>query len=282
MKIGVSGAGGHLGAAVLKELVERGGAHKIVGISRTPENLPTNVSGRSADYDRPELMSAAYAGLDRLLIIPTMANAPGVRGRQTVAAIDAAVAAGVGHIVLMSGAGTHAAEEPHIIASYYTGEQRLIRVAPKWSILRMNYYAESLIDEAKMSLGRGVLVGLAENKVAFVSRDDLAAAAAGLLVSEGHEGAIYTGTGPESITGAERAAAIAEAAGQPLTFIVLPKEVLRGALEQAGLPANVVNVIISIQEAFAAGDLDIVTGDIEKLSGRAPRPFKDVLRHAFA
>jgi NAD(P)H dehydrogenase (quinone) len=48
------------------------------------------------------------------------------------------------------------------------------------------------------------------------------------------------------------------------------------------LPTDVINVIISIQESFAAGGLDIVTGDIEKLSGRAPRAFKDVVRQAFA
>jgi NAD(P)H dehydrogenase (quinone) len=145
----------------------------------------------------------------------------------------------------------------------------------------MNYYSESLIDEAKMSLAQGVLAGLAENKVAFVSRDDLAAAAAGLLLGEGHEGAIYNGTGPASVTGAERAAAIAEAAGQPLTFMVLPKEMLRGGLEQAGLPADVVNVVIGIQEAVASGGFDIVTGDIEKLSGKAPRAFKNLVRQAF-
>jgi NAD(P)H dehydrogenase (quinone) len=282
MKIGVSGASGHLGTAILNELVGRRRGHEVIGISRNPENLSAPVSGRFGDYDNPESLAGANAGLDRLLIIPTMARTPGVRGRQTVAAIDAAVAAGVGHIVIMSGGGTRAAEEPNILASYYAGEQRPMRTAPRWNILRMNYYAESLIDEAKTSLGQGVLAGLAENKVALVSRDDLAAAAAGLLVGEGHEGAIYNGTGPASISGAERAEAIAAAARRPMTFMVLPKEVLRGGLEQAGLPADVVNVVISIQEAFAAGGFDIVTGDIEKLSGKAPRAFKDVLRQAFA
>jgi NAD(P)H dehydrogenase (quinone) len=281
MKIGVSGASGQLGTAVLKKLLERGGEHKIIAISRTPKNPAAPVSGRFGDYDKPESLTGAYAGLDRLLIIPSMANAPGVRAGQNVAAIDAAVSAGVGQIVFMSSAGTRAVEEPDIGASYYAGEQRLMRTAPNWSILRMNYYAEMMIDEAKTSLGRGVLAGLAENKVAFVSRDDLAAAAAGLLVGEGHEGAIYTGTGPASITGAERAATIAEASGKPMTFMVLPKEVLRGALEQAGLPRDVINVIISIQKSFAAGGLDIVTGDIERLSGRSPRAFKELVRQAF-
>ena len=282
MKIGVSGASGQLGTAVLKQLVARGGGHEIIAVSRTPQNPSNAMSGRFGDYDKPESLAGAYAGLDRLLVIPTMARVPGVRGGQSVAAIDAAVAAGVGHIVFMSGAGTRAAEEPDILASYFAGEQRLMRTAPRWSVLRMNYYAESLIDEAKMSLARGVLAGLAENRVAFVSRDDLAAAAAGLLLGQGHEGAIYNGTGPASITGTERAAAIAEAAGQPLTFMVLPKKILRGGLEHAGLPADVVNVVMSIQEAFAAGGFDIVTGDIERLSGRAPRAFRDLVRHAFA
>ena len=62
------------------------------------------------------------------------------------------------------------------------GEQTLIRTAPRWTILRMNYYAESMADEIKMSLGTGVLAGLGDERVAYVSRDDVAAAAAGAAV----------------------------------------------------------------------------------------------------
>ncbi len=51
-----------------------------------------------------------------------------------------------------------------------------------------------------MSLGTGVLPGLGENRVAFVSRDDLAAAAAGIL-GEGDAGAIYNATGPAQLRG---------------------------------------------------------------------------------
>jgi uncharacterized protein YbjT (DUF2867 family) len=64
------------------------------------------------------LLAAACAGLDRLLLIPSSEIGPGRRAGQSLAAIDAAVAAGVGHIVLMSSAGTRAAEEPNSYASY--------------------------------------------------------------------------------------------------------------------------------------------------------------------
>jgi NAD(P)H dehydrogenase (quinone) len=280
MKIGVSGASGKLGQGVVAELIRRGG-HEVVAISRTPEKAPAGALGRFGDYDNPASLADAYAGLDRLLIIPTSEMAPGRRGAQNLAAIDAAVAVGVGHIVLMSAAGTRKAEEPAIGASYWQGEQRLIAIAPAWSVLRMNYYAEALAQEAQMSLGMGALTGLAENRVAFVSREDVAAAAAGLLATEGHEGAIYNATGPERLSGAERAALVAEVTGKPMGFVTITDEQLRGGMAQMGLPGDVVNAVASIQADFAAGAFDILTGDVERLSGQAPKSLRDVLAATF-
>ena len=281
MNIGISGASGKLGKAVLNELARRGSPGRVIAISRTPETVTAATETRLGDYDRPDTLAAAYAGVDRLLIIPTSDLRPGRRAAQNLAAIDAAVAAGVGHIVFMSMAGTREELEPAIGASYWAGEQRLIETAAKWTILRMNYYAESLVQEAQMSFGLGMLTGLAENRVAFVSRDDVAAAAAGILIGDNHAGAIYDATGPASISGAERAAMIAEASGKPMRFAVIADEQLRGGLAQAGMPPDVINAVSSIQAGFASGGMNIVTGDVEKLSGRPPKPLRDVLATAF-
>jgi len=283
MKIGVNGASGQLGTATVKHLVERAaGQHNVVAISRSPEKIKIEgVEARFGDYDQPESLIEAYKGLDRLLLIPSTSLQSGARSKQNIAAINAAVEAGVSHIVLMSSAGARNAEQPNISYDYFASEQHLMRTARQWSILRMGYYAEAIITEAQMSLGHGVLTGLSENKVSFVSRDDLAAAAAGLLVSEGHNGAIYTGTGPVSLTGAERAELIAKASGKPLAYLTLPLETLQGQLGQAGLPAEVVTTIVSIQQNLSNGDFDIVTGDIEKLSGRPARTLESILSDAF-
>lgn len=206
LRIGISGASGKLGKATLAELVRLGG-HEIIGVSRSPEKVAAPAAGRLGDYDRPDTLATAYAGLDRLLLIPTGEMGPGRRAAQSVAAIDAAVAAGVGHIVLMS--------------------------------------------------------------------------SAGILTSEGHAGAIYNATGPQSLTGAERAALVAEASGQPFSFLALDEAVLRQGMEQAGLPALVIGAILSIQEKFVQGGFDIVTGDVERLAGRKPRALQDLLVGAF-
>ncbi len=280
MKIGVSGASGHLGNAVVSELLQRGGGHEIVAITRTPEKVAAPTQGRFGDYDRPESLKEAYAGLDRLLIITTVAPEPGKRGAQNVAAIDAAVKAGVKHIVFMSAVGTRQEEEPARGASYWRGEQHLIATAPAWTILRMNFYAEAFVQLAQAALRQGVLAGLAENRAAFVARDDVAAAAAGILVGDGHAGAIYNATGPERLSGAERAAVISEIAGQPVAFRVITEDELRAGLTRAGLPAGVINIVTGIQASFAAGAFDILTGDVERLGDRSPKPLRDVLAGA--
>jgi NAD(P)H dehydrogenase (quinone) len=280
MKIGVSGASGNLGKAVISELQQRASDHDIVAISRTPESVSGRIEGRFGDYDRPDSLAKAYAGLDRLLIITTVAPEPGKRGAQNVAAIDAAVQAGVKHIVFMSGVGTRQEEEPARGASYWRGEQRLIATAPAWTILRMNFYHEAFVQLAQAALRQGVLPGLAENRAAFVARDDVAAAAAGILLGEGHAGAIYNATGPERLSGADRAGLIADITGRPLAFRIISEEQLRAGLTQAGLPAGAVNIVTGIQASFAAGAFDILTGDVERLSGRPPKPLRDVLERA--
>ena len=72
MKIGVSGASGHLGRAAVSELLKRADGHEIVAISRTPETISRPAKGRFGDYDQPESLAEAYADLDRLLIIPSL------------------------------------------------------------------------------------------------------------------------------------------------------------------------------------------------------------------
>jgi NAD(P)H dehydrogenase (quinone) len=48
------------------------------------------------------------------------------------------------------------------------------------------------------------------------------------------------------------------------------------------LPEHVDNAMVGIKQAMAAGAFDIVTGGVERLSGRCPRPPSDVLSKRFA
>ena len=104
--------------------------------------------------------------------------------------------------------------------------------------------------------------------------------AAGILIGDGHAGATYNATGLERLSGAERAALIAEITGRPLGFLIITEEQLRAGLMHANLPAQIVNTAISIQMSFAEGAFDVVIGDVERLAGRPPKPLRDVLADA--
>jgi len=282
MRIGVSGASGQLGRGVVEALQHRAVGHQVVAITRSPESVAGVVEDRFGDYDRPESLACAYAGLDRLLLIPSADLRPGIRSAQAVASVDAAVTAGVGHIFLLSATGTREKAEPAMGAAYWEAEHRLLRGGAKaWTILRMNYFGETLAQEAQMAATTGVLPGFAENRVAYVSRDDVAAACAGALATDGHKGAMYNLSGPAAITGAERASLLSEAGGKPLQFAVVSEAQLREGLTQAGLPPFLIDALASMQSAFVDGAYDIVTGDVEKLAGLPPRPLRDVLSRAF-
>lgn len=287
MKIGVGGASGHLGKAIIKYLKERGvPASDIVAITRTPETAD-GVEARFGDYNDRASLVKAYAGLDRLVLIPGMDFGPGERARQTTGAIDAALEAGVGYIYYVSSVtvphiGPEGAPDSDSRTSYWKTEQALTARAPKWTVLRMAYYQESIVDEARQMLGMGMMTGLGDTPVNFVSRDDLAASVAAALATDGHEGKIYTITGPRTYTGTERVAAISPAAGKDIAFAVISEEQLQGGLRQFQLPEDIVTIVTSIQQGFARGDYDVVTDDVAKLTGRQPRTLEQTARDMFS
>jgi len=280
MNIGVTGASGHLGSATVRELEARLGAKaNIVGISRSPDKVGgPGVETRLGDFDRPETLTAAFRGLDKLVVIPTSDMRPAARSKQACTGIDKAVEAGVRHITYVSAVGTRFAELPHLWESYFVPEQALMRSGKQWSILRMAFFAESFLDRAKMTLAQGVYASSSSAPVNFVARDDVAAAAAGLIATEGHHGAIYNATGPETFDGAARAAVVAKVTGKPFAFVQVPLEQLLAGFKAAGLPPAVIDAITSIEDMWAKGTFDITTGDVARLAGRAPRRLVDVAK----
>jgi NAD(P)H dehydrogenase (quinone) len=284
MNIGISGASGHLGSATVRELKARLGAKaNIVAISRTPDKIAAlGVETRAGDFNKPETLTEAFRGLDKLVVIPPSDVKSAAGSKQTCAAIDKAVAAGVRHIAYLSAAGTRFVEVPHLWESFFVPEQALMRSAKEWSILRMAFYAESFLDRAKMSLAQGVFASSSSAPVNFVARGDVAAAAAGVVETEGHHGAIYNATGPETLDGPARAAVVAQVTGKPFAFVQVPLEQLLGGLKAAGLPPAVIDAFTSIEDMWAKGAFDITTGDVARLAGRAPRRLIDVAKEYLA
>ena len=274
MTVGITGAGGHLGMALVRCTLARLPASSIVAVTRNPAKLDEfaqqGVQVRAGDFTQPGLTDA-FQGVERLMIIPTGDLMPGVRIRQHTAAIQAAVAAGVRHMTYISTVSPRPDPNNELLNSHFDTEQALIASGAAWTILRMSVYTDSLLDGAKRAIAAGSYAAVPGAPAAYVVRDDLAAAAAGILATDGHDGLTYHATGPVSVTQPELASAMAKASGKPVAFDAITEAEQHAGLDAAGLPAFIVNIIAGFQAALRAGAFDLVTGDVERLSGRRPQ-----------
>jgi NAD(P)H dehydrogenase (quinone) len=281
MTIGITGAGGQLGGSVLNELLARGAKPaEIVAITRTPEKLSAfaakGMTVRAGDFDAPAGLAAAFKGIDTLLIIPTSDLRPGVRTPQHKAAVAAAKAAGVRHVVYISTVAARPGQD--LMQSHLDTEQAVFASGMAWTVLRMGMYFENLFMGAlQHALASGAYAATGAAPRANLSRDDIAAASAGLLLGRGHEGAVYHLTGTASLTPAEIAATIGQVFGKPVQAVIITDEQYAGGLKAAGLPDFVIEAVLGIEQTAARGMLDVVTGDIERLSGRKPTALADFL-----
>ena len=102
----VTGANGHLGRRVVEILLQQKSG-PVVAATRDPAKV-TDLAARgaevrAADFSQPSSLKSAFAGVDHLLLISTDAVfVPGQRLAQHKAAVAAAQAAGVKHILYTS------------------------------------------------------------------------------------------------------------------------------------------------------------------------------------
>jgi NAD(P)H dehydrogenase (quinone) len=275
MTYGITGAGGQLGTSALRHLLTRVPVSQVVAVSRTPDKLKEfadrGVRVRAGDFKDAAGLTGALEGVDRLLLIPMPDLMPGVRPPLHRAGVEAARKAGVGHVIYVSSVGARPAASDDILNTHFETEQALIASGLPWTFVRMGPYTDFLLDSMKAAVTTGTHASRGGAPSAPVVRDDLAAAAAGLLASDGHAGMAYHATGPVSLTAAELASAVGAAFGKSVSYTARTDEEERAGLAAAGLPAPMADVLARFQDASAAGLFDVVTHDVERLSGRPAR-----------
>jgi NAD(P)H dehydrogenase (quinone) len=273
MTYGITGASGQLGTSVLRHLLTRVPASQVVAVTRSPDKLKEfsdrGVRVRAGDFKDPAGLTGALEGVDRLVLIPMPDLMPAVRPPLHRAGLEAVRKAGVGHVIYVSSVGARPAASDDILNTHFETEQALIGSGLSWTLLRMGPYTDFLVDSMKAAVTSGAHASRGSAPSAPVVRDDLGAAAAGLLASPGHAGITYHATGPVSLTAAELAAAVGAAFGKTVAYTARSDEQERAGLAAAGLPAPMADVLARFQDASAAGLFDVVTHDVERLSGRA-------------
>lgn len=275
--IAVTGATGQLGGRIACRLAAGGVAQRLIvrDAARAPDLPGAEVA--TAAFDEAAAVRAALTGIDTVLMV-SAAETPD-RVAQHLAFVDAAVAAGVSHLVYISFAGASPTSTFTLARDHWATERHIASTGIRWTFLRDSLYADFLPG---MVGPDGVLRGPAgDGRVAAVSQEDIAAVAAAVLRDPAsHTGATYDLTGPQALTLTEIAAAISEITGREVRYHPETVEEAYASRAAYGAPDWQVEAWVSTYTAIAAREMAAVSSSIPKILGRPATSLAAVLRNA--
>ncbi|MFI7454263.1 SDR family oxidoreductase [Nonomuraea sp. NPDC049714] len=283
MSLVVTGATGRLGRLVVEALLERGVTpSEIVATGRDIQKIKDladrGVTVRRADFDEPDGLAAAFAGGDKLLLVSTSTVGRRLAGHR--AAIDAARAAGFSLVAYTSI--THADTAGMRLAAEHRETERYLRDSgTPFTFLRNSWYLENYTSGLSGYLERGSVAGSAgDGRVSAAALADYAQAAAAVLTTEGHAGAVYELGGDEAFTLAELAARLSTASGREIVYNDMPVQRFAELLTSVGLPKDYAEVLADADLGLGRGELFTDSGDLGRLIGRPTTTLSDAITSA--
>ncbi|UYO02865.1 SDR family oxidoreductase [Paenibacillus sp. PSB04] len=279
MKLLVTGATGKLGRKVVETLLQTVPASQLAVSVRNPDKAEDlrarGIDVRHGDFDVPETLDKAFAGIDRLLIISADGDNE-TRIRQHTNAVEAAARAKVGFIAYTS-LGNAAESKLFLAPPHQAAEQAILKTGIPYSFLRNNWYLENEIPSVQGVLAGAPWVTSAESgKVGWALQQEYAEAAAAVLAGEGHENTVYELSG-KLLTQAELVTALGDVLGKEVPLQQVDDEQYADIMKQAGVPEFALPIVVGIQQGIREGQLEIESQDFEKLLGRPLTPITKAL-----
>lgn len=197
--------------------------------------------------------------------------------------IDAARAAGVAHVIKLSGAGADDAMT-RFAAKHRVVEGHLRASGLSWTIVRPTFFMENMLGIAAMIAAGTYPAPLANARMTQVAVADIASVLLAVAESPArHQNAVYTLTGPTADRGDEIASTLSAAAGHPVRFVDVPEDGFRANLLRAGLHEWTIDGVIEGYRKIRAGAAAEVTDDVRRVTGQSPIDFAAwAARHANA
>lgn len=267
----ITGATGNISSGIIDQLKDS--QHRLLALVHNPSKAKAlesaGVELRVGDLEKPWTLGAAFEGADTAWIL----TPPGPRApEQASNALWAARSAGVKRVVRMSAIGA-AHDAPTINSRLHAlSDAELIGSGIPYTIVKPHFFMQNLLMAAASIAQQGVMyLPLADSRMGLIDSRDISEFAARVLSEAGHEGKIYTLTGPASVTMHQVAAAIGDATGKPVRYEPVPLEAAWQSMVQAGIDEWTVNLTCDYFAAYSTNWGDLVTSDFQSVVGHAPR-----------
>lgn len=267
----VTGATGNLGREVVRTLGD--GGYAVKAGTRDMAKIAPGERQRvvELDYTDPGTYDEALRTASGVFLVapPMDAQAPA----KLIPFVEKAKTVGVEHVVFTSALGMDQNEQ----APLRIVERALMDSGIPYTILRPNFFMENFSTGFIGPMIRqqnGIFLAAGEGKTSFICARDIAAVGAAAFRNSLHDQE-YNLTGPEALGRAEVARIISEAAGREIVYQALPEAVMAEGARDQGMPEDAVQYMVMLYGAVRAGYTEVVTDDVEKVTGRRPEAFAE-------
>ena len=278
----VTGATGRVGYHVLEALADaRAEVTAMVRVAARADDLPGTPLHLAATFDDPPPAEVLRAFDQVFLLSPAIEE----QAELETVFIDALVAAGHGpHVVKIAADGfvdpgcevrfmvSHRQVAAHLDA---TGLP-VTYVAPSLYLEDLLIFADGLRETAELAAPAG------HGRVGFVAAADVAAVAARVLTSEGHEGATYVPTGPEALRFKDVAARISSVFAREVGYTDQSVRRAREAMLASGVSPWQADGNLELFDWIRQGGAGTVTAAVQEVTGADPQSAADWLEESRA
>ncbi|OKI30744.1 NAD(P)H-binding protein [Streptomyces sp. CB03911] len=271
----VTGATGNVGRSLVQAMA--GAGQQVTAVSRgtAPVDLPRGTRHVRADLSAPETLGPALDGAEVVFLHDGGAGGQGLDPR---AVLEVARAAGVRRVVLLSSQGVVTRPESPSHGGVMRATEDAVRESGlAWTILRPGGFASNAYAwAASVRAERTVAAPFGDIGIPVIDPADIAEVAAAVLRNDEHTGHVYELNGPTAVTPRQQAEAIGAALGEPVRFVELTREQAYARMA-AFMPEPIVETTLAVLGEPNAAELRL-SPDVDRVLGRAPRPFAEWAR----
>ena len=303
-KIIITGVDGNFGGITGRSILKKKNKDELIFTSPNKNVISKfqeqGIDARYADYTNPEQLIGAFEEGETLLLI-SVPQVGEKRRKMHKNAIDAAVKAGVKKIIYTSIVGAGVPEnDAYEIADHKFTETYILGTGLKYVLLRNSQYSEAMIAAFEQAAeSDGILkTSMGDGRIAHVSRDDCAEAAACVAAGAGKDNAVYYITGPTANTVEEFVAIGTEVTGKKVIYQYITDEDMWAFFDSRFVPRKTdgdwskadpafpfcSDGMVTFSRAIRLGQMSNCTNDFETLTGKKPKSvralFENIENHS--
>jgi NAD(P)H dehydrogenase (quinone) len=286
MKILVTGATGHLGSAVIKQLLKHIAANQISTISRNVEKRDEfEAKGFNAflgNYDDISSLQNAMDGVDTVLFISGGDQGDMMQEHRNI--VDAAKNTSVKRIAYTSRClHDRTTLVNQLMVRHFDTEDYIIASGLHYTFFRNILYMDTIPQfiGGAGALERGIFLPAGDGVVSYALRSEMGEAMANVLLNKVEENKIYNFTGDTTYSFNDIATTLAELSGKEVKYTNVDAAAFTEMMKQRNLPEPMIKKIVDFITDIKHNQEADIFNDLENMLGRKPTGLKDGLKSLF-